>query len=344
MTSISNFKRHVIELPPVYFALVMATGIVSIACHLLGFGWLSNGLFYLNHLNYGLLVVMLIARISRYPQALMSDLSDSSKGPGFLTFVAGSCMLGVQYCLIRQTFMPAIILWVIAFITWLFFLYGFLLIRITRSPKPNLENGLNGGWLLMVVATQSLSMLGSQLSAHLAIPANITLFFTLAAYLLGLFMYLLLMPIIFFRMTFDPMKAQEFKPPYWVLMGAAAISALSGAVLIQSISKAGVYTDWIASLKTLSLLAWVVASWWIPLLFMLEIWRHFYKKVPFKYQPANWDTVFTLGMYTVCSFQLSKALQTQFLQLLSEVFIYVALLAWLVTFFSMLKSWLSKAK
>ena len=98
--------------------------------------------------------------------------------------------------------------------------------------------------------------------------------------------------------------------------------------------------DFMALLKTLSLFAWIVASWWIPLLVILEIWRHFYKKVPFKYQPANWDTVFTLGMYTVCSFQLAKVLETPFLQKLPQVFIYVALLAWLTTFLSMLKSWL----
>lgn len=339
MTPISTIRRSIAELPPVYFALVMATGIISIAYHLLGLGWLSNCFFLLNHLNYGLLVVMLIARVILCPQALISDLSDSSKGPGFLTFVAGSGMFGVQYCLISQHYTPALVLWVVAFITWLFFLYGFLVIRVTQPAKPDLEKGLNGGWLLMVVSTQSLSILGSQLSAHVSILPNVTLFFTLAAYLLGLFIYLLLMPIIFFRMTFDSMKPQEFTPPYWVLMGAAAISALSGAVLIQSISKAGVYMDWVASLKTLSLFAWIVASWWIPLLSILEIWRHFYKKLPFKYQPANWDTVFTLGMYTVCSLQLAKVLETPFLQKLPQVFIYVALLAWLATFFSMLKSW-----
>lgn len=340
MAAIPILKQHIRDLQPVYFALVMATGIVSIACHFLGLQLLSTCLLYLNHLNYGLLLLMLIFRIILYPRVLMADLSDSSKGPGFLTFVAASGTLGIQYCLIRAVYTPAIILWVLAFAAWLFFLYAFLLIRITQAAKPNLESGLNGGWLLMVVSTQSLSILGSQLSAHLVIPANITLFFTLAAYLLGLFMYLLLMPIIFFRMTFDPMKPQEFTPPYWVLMGAAAISTLSGAVLIQSISKAGVYMDWIASLKTISLLFWIVASWWIPLLVVLEIWRHFYKKIPFKYQPANWDTVFTLGMYIVCTFQLAKAIQTQFLQVLPQAFIYFALLAWLVTFLSMLKSWL----
>jgi tellurite resistance protein TehA-like permease len=341
MAALQTFTKYVKELPPVYFALVMATGIVSVACQLLGIGWLASSLFYLNNLNYGVLLLLLIARIILFPQAVLVNLSDSSKGPAFLTFVAGSAMLGVQYCLIEKTYMPAVNLWVMAFVAWLFFVYAFLLIRITQAYKPDLESGLNGGWLLMVVSTQSLSILGSQLAAHVLVPANVTLFFTLAAYLLGLFFYMMLVAIIFFRMTFDPMKPQEFTPPYWVLMGAAAITALSGAVLIQSINKVGVYTDWVAPLKTLSLLAWIVASWWIPLLLMLEVWRHFVKKNPFKYQPANWDTVFTLGMYTVCTFQISKALQVPFLESVSHFIIFAALLAWLVTGISMVKSWLS---
>lgn len=341
MAIIGTLNKQIKELPPVYFALVMATGIVSIGCHLLDFTWLASLLFYLNNINYTVLLVLLIARVILFPQAFIADLSNSTQGPSFLTGVAGSGMLGIQYCLIGKVFTPAIILWLIAFAAWVFFIYSFLLIRITRSHKPDLENGLNGGWLLIVVSTQSLSILGSQLSAHIFLQTNVSLLFTLAAYLLGFFFYIILVAIIFLRMTFDPMKPQELTPPYWVLMGAAAITALAGAILIQSINEAGIYTDWAATLKSLSLLAWIVATWWIPLLFILEIWRHFIKKVSFTYKPVNWDTVFTLGMYTVCTIQLARALQTSFLMVAPQVFIYIALLAWIITFLSMLKSWLS---
>jgi tellurite resistance protein TehA-like permease len=207
---------------------------------------------------------------------------------------------------------------------------------ITKPEKPSLEKGLNGGWLLLVVSTQSLSILGTQLSGHLPAPVQVTLFFTLAAYLLGVFFYLLLIPIIFFRLNFDPMEPQEFTPPYWVLMGAVAITTLSGATLIQTIGKTSVFTDMIPLLKGLSLFAWAVASWWIPLLIMLEIWRHFFKKVPLKYHANNWDTVFTLGMYTVCTFRISNVLQSSFLQQLPQVFIYLALITWLITFLAMI--------
>ncbi len=78
MSTIKVFNKQVKQLQPVYFALVMATGIVSIACQLLGFGWLSGFLFYLNNLNYGVLLVLFTARMVLFPQTLMANLSDSS--------------------------------------------------------------------------------------------------------------------------------------------------------------------------------------------------------------------------------------------------------------------------
>ncbi len=36
------------QMPPGYFALVMSTGIVSLACHLMGFAFLALVLFWMN--------------------------------------------------------------------------------------------------------------------------------------------------------------------------------------------------------------------------------------------------------------------------------------------------------
>jgi tellurite resistance protein TehA-like permease len=338
MALIPFVKKQTQDLPAVYFALVMATGIVSIACHLLKLLFLSNLFFYLNEFQYAFLLLFLIIRIVNNAKGVTAEFTNSSTGPAFLTFVAASCVLGIQCCLLKQSYQAAIILWIVAVIAWLYILYSFLLVMITKPAKPGLEDGLNGGWLLLVVSTQSLSILGTQLSAHLVIPAAVTLFFTLAAFLLGLFFYLLLIPLIFLRLTFDPMKAKEFTPPYWVLMGAAAITALSAATLIGAINKASLFVDIVPFLKALCLFTWIVASWWIPLLIILELWRHLYKKIPVKYEPTYWDTVFTLGMYTVCSFRLSQVFQLPWLQSLPEAFIYLALVAWLITFVAMINN------
>lgn len=335
MAFVPYIKKQTQNFPAVYFALVMATGIISIGCHLLKLPNLSDLFFYLNEFQYTFLLLLLLIKIILNRREVVAEFMDSIKGPTFLTFVAASCILGVQYCLLKHSYQPAVILWVVAIVAWLFILYAFLVVMITKPPKPSLENGLNGGWLLLVVSTESLSILGTQLSAYL--PAEGTLLFTLAAYLLGLFFYLMLIPLIFFRLTFDPMKAKDFTPPYWVLMGAAAITTLSAATLIEATGKISTFEALVPVLKVLCLFTWIVATWWIPLLILLELWRHLFKKVPVKYDASYWDTVFTLGMYTVCSYRLANVFQLPWLQALPQVSIYLALAAWMITFVAMVR-------
>ena len=338
MTAVTGYiKEQIRDLSPVSFALVMSTGIISIACHLLQLNVLSNVFFYLNQLQYAVLVLMLVLRIAFYPANFKKDLITDITGPGFLTFVAGSCVLGIQFNVLKQLFTVACILWLIAVVAWLIIMYTFLTVITIKQNKPTLPQSLNGGWLLFTVSTQAIAILGTQLLGHISIEPALHLFITLAAFFLGLFFYLLLISIVFFRIAFDPLTPGELTPPYWVMMGAAAISALSGATLIQAINKSHLYYDLLPVLKGLTLMMWIVASWWIPLLFILELWRYCIKKFPFKYTAANWDTVFTLGMYTACTFNAAGALQSSFLTSISGIFIYVALIVWLITFVLMAK-------
>ena len=75
-----------------------------------------------------------------------------------------------------------------------------------------------------------------------------------------------------------------------------------------------------------------MATCWISLLVILGIWRHLYKRYPLGYEPQYWSLVFSLGMYTVCNFQLAKALEFQPLLVISRFFVYIALAAWLAKF------------
>ncbi|CAG1772593.1 partial putative membrane protein, partial [uncultured bacterium] len=88
-------------------------------------------------------------------------------------------------------------------------------------------------------------------------------------------------------------------------------------------------------IKGLTLMFWATATWWIPILVILGVWRHRVRGFAFRYDPLYWGLVFPLGMYSVCTFQLAKVLDTPFLVGISRAFVVLALVAWVLTFFGL---------
>ena len=59
------------------------------------------------------------------------------------------------------------------------------------------------------------------------------LFVALCMYLLGAMLYLTIITLIFYRFTFVPLTVDQLTPPYWINMGAVAITTLAGASLLH---------------------------------------------------------------------------------------------------------------
>jgi len=217
-------------------------------------------------------------------------------------------------------------------------MYAFLIAVTVRENKPLLETGISGTWLLVTVATQSISVLGTLLADHFRSYREPVLFFTLCMYLLGCMLYLILITLIFYRFTFVNLTTVTLTPPYWINMGAVAITTLAGARLIIAAPTWSLLEEILPFLKGFTLFFWAAGTWWIPLLVILGIWRHLHKHFPLAYDPLYWGMVFPLGMYTVCTLQLSKALALDFLLFIPRIFIFVALAAWLITFMGLVHS------
>lgn len=321
-------------LSPAYFGMVMATGIISIASHMLGVEWLSRSLFALNTLLYPLLWVLYLLRLKRHPRAVAADLGDHLRGPGYFTVVAATGVFGSQCLLLTGNLALGMALWGLAVVLWLLFTYAIFTILTIKENKPPLDRGINGGWLLAVVATQSVTVLSALLAARIGQPWKLEMnFFALSMWLWGGMLYIWMMSLIFYRYTFFRFRPDDLSPPYWINMGAMAISTLAGSLLIVNAGQAPFLLSLLPFLKGFTVFYWATGTWWIPMLLVLGIWRHFYKRFPLQYDPLYWGAVFPLGMYAASTHELMLAMDFGFLAALPVVFLCVALVTWSAAFF-----------
>ncbi len=324
---------------PSYFAMVMATGIVSVSAHLLGYDAIAAALFWLNIVAYVVLWVLTIRLAFTQTRQFFRDMIDHQLGPGYFTSVAASCILGGQFILIANELRVAVVLWIISMVLWLLLTYTIFTGFTVKQNKPTLDQGITGAWLLAVVSTQSVAVLSALIAQHWGQPLRLEAnFLALCMWLWGGMLYIWMISLIFYRYTFFPFMAGDLTPPYWINMGAMAISTLAGALLIISAPDAPYLQSLLPFLKGFTVFYWVTGTWWIPMLLLLGIWRYIYKRFPLSYDPLYWGAVFPLGMYTAATYRMTQAMPLQFLAFVPRYFFWVALAAWTVTFIGLLRS------
>jgi tellurite resistance protein TehA-like permease len=323
---------------PASFALAMATGIVSVSCQLLGLPLLAVALLWANVVFYAALWVLTVIRITRFPERVSADIVHHGRAVGFFTIVAATCVLGSQVLLIGRAWAPAAVLWGLGIVLWAAITYTVFTALTIKTDKPSLADGISGGWLVAVVAAQSVSVLGAQLAEGFGAYVPHVLLFCLGMWLGGGMLYIWIISLIFYRYTFFTMSPSDLGPPYWINMGAVAISALAGATLVGAAPQSPLLADLLPFLKGFTLLFWATATWWIPMLVILGVWRHVYRRFPLRYDPLYWGLVFPLGMYSVSTFRLAQALDIPFLLVVPRIFLYIALAAWSLAMAGLVRS------
>src|SRR6516165_3492729 len=320
---------------PGYFALVMATGIVSLAMHFEGFPGFPEVLLWLNVIFYVVLWVITIVRIALFRSALIADLTHHARGVTFLTAVAGTGVLGAEFAILTPFIAVAVGLWVFAVLLWTILIYTFFAAVTIVEPKPSIDVAINGTWLLVTVATESLSVLGTLVAQTLG-AIHLVLFGALCAYLLGAMLYILFIALIVYRWIFLRLEPAKLTPPYWINMGALAITTLAGARLLLSSRSWDFLHSVEPFVRGFTLFFWATGTWWIPLLVIVGFWRHVVERVPITYDPQYWSLVFPLGMYTVATLMFANATGMHFLLIIPHIAVYIGILAWFITFSAML--------
>jgi tellurite resistance protein TehA-like permease len=321
---------------PGYFALVMATGIIAIGASQQDLDRVAQVLFVVAVAAYLVLGALVIGRIVRYPQALLADLTSHAKGFAFLTIVAATNVVGSAAAIIHEWWAVAWALWYASLALWALLAYTTLIAVVLGSDKPGLGAGINGTWFLLTVSTESVAVLGALLLVR--DHSDLLAFICLAAFTLGVVLYLIVMTMVFLRWTFQPLEPTEADPPAWIAAGAVAITVLAGSNLLLARDNSPRLNRLAPFLEGIVVLAWATATFWFPLMVAIGVWRHIVRRIPLRYHPSYWAMVFPLGMYGAATYRMQTAITLDALSWLPPAVLAVALVAWTAAFVGMLQT------
>jgi tellurite resistance protein TehA-like permease len=319
--------RAIRDLPPAAFAFVMATGIISVDAYGSGPAWLSRLLLAVAAVGLALLAVMLLIRMALFRDRILADLDAPERTFGFFTIVAGIDVLGTRIAAAGHPLATAVLA-IAGGVVWICLTYAVPATLLLARGRDSVLGGVNGTWLLWVVGTQSLAICAGVLIP--AWPTQASLLAAIAAGLwgVGLVLYLMLVALILLRWLTVPMTPAALGPPYWILMGATAITVRAGAELLALPPGLAVFRLSSGFVSGFSYVLWSFGTWWIPLLIILGLWRHLKQHWTLSYETALWSVVFPLGMYSAATDAFGGITHVAWMTPLAHTMFWVAVAAW----------------
>ncbi|HAG61000.1 MAG TPA: tellurite resistance protein permease [Arthrobacter bacterium] len=331
----SRVAEAVQTLTPGYFALTMASGIISVGLELEGFHVLSAALLVVCSASYTVILALSLVRLVRFREDMRRDFMDPGRAFGFFTFIAGTDVLGVRLGMAGWPGATALLLGV-AVLAWV--VLGYIVpwtAVLGRDERPVVKDA-NGTWFIWCVASQSVAvaaasvepLAGPDWRAALAIVAVV-------AWSVGLILYAAVGIFVSLRLMTYPIRPEDFRPQYFVAMGAMAISVLAGARIVE-MADAPMVDATRGLVAGSSVVFWSFASWLFPALLAAGWWRHVIHRVPLAFEPGLWSVIFPLGMYAVASIYLGRTDRLPIVAFIGRTELWVAVAAFLATFAGML--------
>lgn len=330
-----RLRRAVEGLTPGYFALVMATGIISVGMNLEGFDVISWVLLAITAGAFVVLLYLTAWRFVAYREATNNDFTDPRRGFGFFTFVAGTNVLGVRLGMEGHHGVTAALL-VLSGIAWL--VLGYVVpwtAVLGREERPVVATA-NGTWFIWVVASQSVAVAAATIEPVFETGRRELALLAVMSWSVGVFLYAAAGVFVSLRLMLYTFGPEELTPPYWVSMGALAITVLAGARIVE-MADAPMVDATRALIAGLAVVFWAFATWLIPVLVAAGWWRHVVRRVPLRYEATLWSIVFPLGMYAVAGIYLGEADRLPIVGLIGSLELWVAFAAWAIVFVAMVR-------
>jgi tellurite resistance protein TehA-like permease len=323
------------------FALVMATGICSIAMRDVNQIAASVALLIIALAGFAALCAVLAWRIVRHPRRVLADLAAPDRAFAFFTIVAACDVLAAR--LARDDHRgTAIALASAGAAVWLGLTYA-IPVRLILGPRPQpVLASVNGTWFIWIVATQAVAVSAAILDRSTDGSARATALIAVLTWSVGVVLYLMVATLVLTRLLLLEVRPADLTAPYWVTMGATAITVLAAAQIL-TMPPVPAVTATRPVVAGLAVVLWAFGTWLIPLLVIFGIWPRAANRIRLSYLPTLWTIVFPLGMYAVASMHLGKAAHMPIVERIGRYESAVAVAAWVLVFAAMCRSLLTSA-
>jgi tellurite resistance protein TehA-like permease len=322
-------------LDPGCFAVVMATGIVSVGLDLEHHGTWSA---VLRDLAVALLAVLLVLtawRVVVHPHDTARDLEDPRRSFGFFTLVAGLDVVAARLALDGHITTTAVLLGA-ATALWLLLGYAvpWLTALASHRDGASLVGQAQGSWFTWVVGSQSVAVVAAGLEPAVRTGRAELALLAVGSWSVGVFLYAAVAVLVMLRLVSRPLRPEELTAPYWVSMGACAITVLAGARVVE-MAGAPVVAPTHGLVAALAVVFWAFGTWLVPALVAAGWWRHVVHRVPLRYDAGLWSMVFPLGMYAAASIYLGRAGHLPLVEHLGTAELWVAVAVYAATLAAM---------
>ncbi|AXH98049.1 tellurite resistance protein permease [Ornithinimicrobium avium] len=314
----------------------MATGIVCIGAQLKGFTLLATALFWLTVVFYVVLLVLTGWRLLSFRHQMSEDFHDPARAFGFFTFIAATNVLAASLVGTGHVVVAGVLL-AVAVLAWLVLGYVIPWTSVLGMKRRPMLDTANGTWFIWVVASQSIAVVAAGLEPLYESQREWLAILAVLAWSVGVVLYAGCAVFVALRVMLYPLRPEHLDPPYWVAMGAVAITIVAGARIVEmkDAPMIDVTRDLVAGM---SVVFWAFATWLIPVLVAAGFWRHLLHKIPLVYQPTLWSMVFPLGMYAVAGMYLGQANRLPVVEAIGAGWWWVALVAWTLVAVGMVRS------
>jgi C4-dicarboxylate transporter/malic acid transport protein len=320
---------------PAWFASVMGTGALSLACNsysefLPSLKSAALVLFYFNTAWAFILLIPWVLRWIIYPNQAIADLNHPITAQFYATIGIGFMLVGMGMLVFLQSIIAGFVIWFAGTLMTIFF--AIIIPLIMFEGKHVQLDHINPAWfippvgLIVIPAGGSLFLpFFNGLRWETLIVLN---YFSWGA---GFFLWLSLLAITFYRFILHHPLPGNLIPTFWINLGPIGVGATSLVNLVKN-------TSFLASKEpfgTFGLILWGFGIWWVLIAGIVTIL--YMKRANLPFAMSWWAFTFPLGAYVLASNTLAKFFNLFLVDYIGFALFWLLVIFWSLTFFNSMR-------